>query len=61
MRVRIAIYGKAHVISPKSQTVGTMDVSIDKKKYKNVLKLSNSKFWLLLIFDYGIIVKEKCF
>ena len=34
MRVRIAIYGKAHVISPKSQTVGTMDVSIDKKSTK---------------------------
>ena len=41
MTVRIAIYGKAHVISPKSQTVGTMDVSIDKKS-TNVLKLSNS-------------------
>ena len=34
MRVRIAIYGKAHVISPKSQTVGTMDVAIDKKSTK---------------------------
>ena len=65
MRVRIAIYGKARIISTKSQTVGTMDVPIDKKSRKMfwnfLFKFKNFKFWLLLIFDYGIIVKEKCF
>ena len=34
MRVRIAIYGKARIINTKLQTVGTMDVPIDKKSRK---------------------------